>query len=200
MDLTYFPLNSFVSSQATDSFNSDISTEDTINKMVWLARGNANSPILKQFAGQILHGLGYTDSKNRKIPRDEDIAKAVFWKIKHTVRFAEDEKIMTQMMGIDLEDGKELLIAPAVLLGMRNPTGDCDDFSTLAASVLLTLGFTDVYFCTIAADLEMPNKFSHVYVKVWLPNSQKSFTLDCSHGKYPNWETDKIYRSKLWKV
>ncbi len=64
--------------------------------------------------------------------------------------------------------------------------GDCDDYSSYAAALLMNLG-VKVSFCTVAADAREPQSYSHVYLVAYYGG--KRVPMDFSHGQYPGWET-----------
>lgn len=171
-----------------------VSTVDTINKMVVLVKESLSSPIVIQTAEGIVAGIGKTT------PTEWDLVRAVFWWCKHHITFKEDEWALVQDFGVsDLGTGKELLLSPSFLLSMPKPTGDCDDYSTLIATFLKLMGFQRVGFRTIAADPFDPNCFTHVYVVVQLSNGH-FYTLDASHGAYPGWESEVIFKKHDWWI
>lgn len=171
-----------------------VSTVDTINKMVVLVRESVSSPIVIQTAEGIVAGIG------KQNPSEMDLIRGVFWWTKHHLRFKEDEWALQQDFGYgDLGTGKELLLSPAYLLSLPQPTGDCDDYSTLIASLLKLMGLRQVGFRTIAADSLDPRCFTHVYVVVQLGNGEL-FPVDASHGPYPGWQSEVIFKHHDWWI
>lgn len=113
---------------------------------------------------------------------DEERLVCNLWDwVTENVKLVEDERLIEQ--GVD---GRELLIAPEVLLSMRNAQGDCDDFSMLTASILKLWGYA-VKFVTSAADVLHPNMYSHVWVRVRLKTTGEWVDMDCSHGPWLGW-------------
>lgn len=92
-------------------------------------------------------------------PSPAELARAIFWYVKKAVRFRDDP------------DHDELLIAPAILLAMPTPEGDCDDFSMLTAA-LLEAARIPWEFVTVAADHDSPGRFSHVYVRALVEDNR----------------------------
>lgn len=90
-------------------------------------------------------------------------------------------------------DTVEVLARPADLL--RWGVGDCDDYCTLLAAMLLAAGFACA-FVTIAAD-PITNDWSHVYVAV--PIDGRWIALDASHGPAVGWEASGR-RKQIWPV
>lgn len=184
-----------VLSHRTNRYNSDVSTAATISDMQRLARMYSRHPSVAAVVGHALSGGGISSHR--------DIACAIFYWVRANIRFVDDEEILYEQMGVSPEDlDKELLIVPPVLLAMPNPQGDCDDFSVLLASMLLCAGLKP-FFITVAADGLEPQKFSHVYVAVKLPDEGKYLTLDAGNRLPmvpPGWESGKITRKAIWAV
>lgn len=179
----------------TDPTNNDRSTSDTICLMRSNAVQASHSPIISSAVDTALEDLS-----PKSFHRDRAVVQAIYWFVKRNVRFVFDESIMMQALGIPQDDlDKELLISPEVLLSMPQPMGDCDDFSTLLASMLLNLNF-QVWFVTVAADESKPMEFTHVYVATYLNDEGVKIPLDASHGKYLGWETDRQWRREEWLV
>ncbi len=169
----------------TDRHNSDNSVADTLGLMV----GHANRAMDSGVIEKAIRNAGITNKDNE----DEVITK-VFKFIQSRVTFCEDEAQLRELF--EVEDARELLINPEVLLSMQQPMGDCDDFSMLACSMLRNLG-VKCDFVTVAADNEYPNKFTHVYCMVTKTNGEV-IGFDSSHGKYPGWETTTQLRKQIW--
>lgn len=176
---------------ATNPHSNDVSTTDTIRRMYQLAISQSISPVVQSAIANALMGTDPRSSAKAK-------ANAIFHYIKSSVKFVEDEQILAEVFGVDTD--KELLITPERLLTMPIPAGDCDDFSTLAASMLIGLGDgIGISFCTIAAERNDPDRFSHVYVVCYFPLNER-VVFDSSHGSYLGWETNDIYRIQEWLV
>lgn len=206
----------YLTSEVATSPHSNLaSTQDTIAIMQQLVTESLPTPQIAQVAHTIALSL------NPNSRSTEDICRKVFWWVKSHTRLVEDEWTLVDRLGHSREDllygpGKELLLSPAylVLQDDAERQGDCDDFSTLAATLLIRLGVprTNVYFITIATDAQAPMDFTHVYLKVRTPdiNGQAfrwtdasavpMMALDCSHGKYPGWETKDRYNEMLWQA
>jgi len=180
---------------STNPRDNHVSTADTIAKMSQLVGSNLNLPIVSATAAEILAKIG------KATPTELDIISGTYWWVKRHLKFVEDNQILQQQLGVmDLEQGKELLLAPEFVLSLTpNAIGDCDDFSTLLATLLVQNGITNVFFCTIAADAYEPDNYSHVYVKVILQDG-RCMALDASHGMYPGWETKNIFKSTDWSI
>lgn len=179
-----------IGSVATNPTNTDISTADTIHSMIGLARSSVHTSEVSRAVNACLETLPNNPTKR-------DLARSVFQFIKGHIRFVEDETILTNVLGSD--PFVELLIAPYVLLSMPEPMGDCDDFSMLAASMLLALEIP-VKFVTIAVDPDEPDKFSHVFVKAFLSDERRWVSFDASHGSLLGWEKKECFRYAEWLV
>jgi hypothetical protein len=119
---------------------------------------------------------------------DQPAAKcwAVFWWVKHCVKFRLDEATMFR---IGERNQQDLLIAPPVLTRMKNPAEDCDGFTMLIASMCAILG-VPVVIATVAASPQDPARWSHVFPCALLPGDQV-MPLDASHGVGPGWMVPK---------
>jgi len=136
-------------------------------------------------------------------------AWAVFWYVKHCVKFRVDEATMFR---IGEENQQDILIAPAVLARMKDPAEDCDGFAMLTASMLQVLG-VPVVVATVAADPREPERWSHVFPCALLPAgtipvfpgmSVKGgvLPLDASHGVGPGWMVplEQMFRWQAWSL
>jgi hypothetical protein len=59
------------------------------------------------------------------------------------------------------------------------------------------------YFVTVAADKNLPRKFSHIYVCVRLEDEDGYLCLDAGNrllGVEPGWEIDSVTRKAIWHV
>ena len=108
-------------------------------------------------------------------------AWAVFWFVKHQVRFCVDEAPMFRLGEPNQQD---LLISPDVLIRMEDPAEDCDGFTMLTAALLSVLEVPWV-IATIAASPDDPSRWSHVFCMAMLKNGP--LPLDTSHGIGPGW-------------
>lgn len=183
-----------VQSARTNPFNNDVSTRDTIRIMGQLARQYANDPHVIAATAAALSAGAQTDRER---------ASAIFYWVRHNIRFVEDEALMYEELGIPADQlDKELLIIPPVLLSMPQPMGDCDDFSLLLASMLLAAGLQP-YWVTVAADKNDVRKFSHIYVCVCLRDEGTHMCLDAGNRLpivAPGWEETKVTRKAIWPV
>lgn len=174
----------------TDPASVETSTRDTVVEMSRVAQASARHPVVQRAVQEALAPL----------PRSWDIkerVKAVYAWVQHRVEFTDDEGVLARVWGYAPEDA-EMIVHPELLLSMPKPMGDCDDQSTLLASMLLHLP-VGVRFVTVAADPEQPDRWSHVYVRVALP-CDEVMALDPSHGAYAGWEESNVFRRKEWIV
>ena len=112
--------------------------------------------------------------------------------------FRSDEKTAADA-GVDFGgDVVEVLIRPVDIIAADYKVGDCDDFTMLAACLLVCAG-VKVQAVTIAAEADAPNTFSHVYLAAY-PKVGGRTPLDCSHGKRAGWESPRIYRIQEWEI
>src|ERR1035441_4847947 len=100
----------------TDPTNSDISTVDTIQKMIALANISAREPIVCHVVDDCLSTLPVKFTKR-------DLARAIWWWVKGHVTFCQDEEIVANELGYK-DPNQELLIPPITLLQMPTPMGD----------------------------------------------------------------------------
>jgi hypothetical protein len=179
-----------VQSRPTDPINTDVSTVDTIQQMMALARVSSHSSKITSIVDSLIRNLP-------KKPSQLDLVRAIYWWIKNHIAFKQDEEILGEHLGYQ-DVNQELLIAPDLLLSMPNPTGDCDDFSVLAASFMLACKIP-VWFVAVAVDQEQPKRYSHVYCKVLADGEIIPF--DASHGTTLGWETkQRVFRRMEWLV
>lgn len=180
-----------VTAVATNPTDSDVSTAETIQHMIALARSAATSPLICSVVDGCIKTLP-------KTPTQRDLARAIYWKVKNKLTFCEDESIIANQLGMK-DINQELLIHPVVLWQMPTPMGDCDDYATLIASLLCCANIRCA-FVTIAADADMPWKFSHVYVTAWLDDEKQQIGMDASHGDNLGWEYKNATRRHEWLV
>lgn len=161
-------------------------TKQTVEKMCEHIRNAQSDPMLSAVARSI--------AARCQSPADQ--LSALWLWVKHHIKFLHDE-VLTRLL-FNEGDHFELLISPPVMLRMKAPSGDCDDFTMLADALACAMGF-EWGIVTIACDRKRPGEYSHVYGCAWLPNGVVC-PLDCSHGKYPGWEVPArdIQRKTVW--
>lgn len=103
------------------------------------------------------------------------------------------------MFRIGERDQQDLLIAPAVLVRMKEPAEDCDGFTMLVAALLCCMG-VDVAIASVAVDPRDPSRFSHVFPMAMFDG--EVLPLDASHGSYPGWMVPRehISRWQAWDL
>jgi len=117
-----------------------------------------------------------------------DKAKAIFWWLKRTIRY-----VPTPATSFRVD---QTLIAPSAMLAMKDPVGDCPQFSMLADAMFRNCCMRCLYK-TIAAEPELPTIFSHVYNVVeiapgtWMP-------FDSSNGPAPGAEFAAPTKKRVW--
>lgn len=174
----------------TDPYSSDVSTRDTIDRMRGLVYEAIRHPTIVELVGALRDSLPARAA-------EMDYVRKVFHWVKGNVSFIEDETLLGTRLGYS-DVNQELLIAPWVLVTMPSPQGDCDDFSTLIATLCKAVDIP-ICFVTIAADKDDPSRWSHVYTKAIVDG--RPFVLDGSHGAYPGWETRATkFRHMEWSI
>ena len=168
--------------------DSDGLTKATVQKMCeYIAQGAADP----QVQGCAQYAAG---PMSRIFPHP---VYGVFFFLKHRVRRVLDEG---NMFRVGEPGASDMLIAPAVLLRMKDPAEDCDGFAMAAASMLQALGIPNC-IVTVACDPREPERWSHVFGMVQLPNGAW-MPLDCSHGDKPGWMVppQRISRWQAWDL
>jgi hypothetical protein len=165
---------------------SPVVTEQTVRKMCEHIRGALKDPIVQSVA-----------ARSQKLKTAADKLSCLWLWVKGHVKFIQDDTLIRQLFN---EGGHfELLISPPVLLRMRQPQGDCDDFTMLILALATLAGF-QCGIVTIACDRRRPGEYSHVYGCAAMPGVL--VPLDCSHGKHPGWEVPRrdIQRKTIWDL
>src|ERR1700677_281706 len=170
--------------------DTDTATRKTVVKMCELIRKSCRDPYVQrcaQYAKQHF-SMGSNDPAA--------LAWGVFWYVKHSVKFRLDEGTMFQ---IGERDQQDLLIAPEVLVRMKDPAEDCDGFTMLTAALLTCLG-VPVLIATVATEADDPSRWSHVFLCAIVNGGV--MPLDTSHGPAPGWMVPKhrIHRWQTWKL
>lgn len=195
-----------VTRHRTNPYVNDISTADTVDRMRTLIKSYSLSlPVVTACNSALNLPPQYGLSPSYNGYSSTERIRLVFNWIKNHVRFMEDEQIM-MMLGIDpyVNGGREFLLKPDLMIQLG--VGDCDDFSDLLSTMLVCCGFVRSFgrgwLVTIAADERDKEAYTHVYTKWYCPDNSSSpfIYVDASHGPYPGWETDKIYRKREWEI
>lgn len=151
--------------------------------MATIVRSSACSPHVKRAVASALFSL-----RPWELHDERKVIRAIWYWVKGTVKFVPDESVVAETFGIPLHlVEQELLITPDRLLTMRQPRGDCDDFSMLIATMLECVGIP-ADLVAIKADTEQQWRYSHVYVRAILRDGSR-LPLDASHGPMPGWES-----------
>lgn len=164
-------------------------TAGTILLMAQIVREDSRAENVRQAAADAVreHAAGTTET---------EIITSVFDWIKQHVTFVGDEE---QIEPFDFFfPPEELLIRPSLLLQMPRPKDDCDGFSMLTAAMLRALGIKS-YFKTVAANRDIPERYSHVYVLAET-SSGKRIALDTSHGPAPGLEVKPVFKERVWPI
>jgi transglutaminase superfamily protein len=177
----------------TNPQDSDTSSRQTVQQMIALAMSCSVHPLIARVVDSCLRTLPPKATKR-------DLARALWYWVKHHVRFERDERIVSQQLGFE-DPNQELVISPIVLLQMPQPMGDCDDFTTLICTLLLC-AHLPYKMITVAVDSEEPWRFSHIYAMTYLSDEGRWMAMDVSHGINPGWEVNDrpIYRREEWLV
>lgn len=152
-------------------------TAQTARIMCEHIRRDSQSPIVQATARRICAAAHCRDAAGA--------AKAVWLYVKQSVRFAHHEEQIIRLFGE--RDQLQLLIAPAALLAMKDPAGDCAIFTMLCCSLMSALGVRSQVVC-LCCDRQEPERFSHVYARAYLPASNSWLAIDASHGSHPGWK------------
>ena len=168
---------------------SDGATEQTIGLMCRYIRESSDDDQVKAAANWARESFGGNS------PDPAMKAWAVFWFLKHYMRFVVDE---APMFRLNEPNQQDLLYSPAVLIRMQDPSGDCDDFTMMGAALLKCLGVPFV-IVTIAAGPDDPQRWSHVFLMAMLPSGP--LPIDASRGSGgPGWmvPASQTYRWQCW--
>jgi hypothetical protein len=170
--------------------DTDRATEQTVERMASYIRDSIRDPLVRGCAEYAWRrfGMGLASPAMK--------AWAVFWWVKHSVKFRLDEATMFR---VGLKDEQDLLIGPSVLVRMKDPAEDCDGFTMLGAAMLRVLG-VPVYIATVAADPRDRTRWSHVFLVAVLPTGV--LPLDLSHGVGPGWMVPRgqVFRWQAWDL
>jgi hypothetical protein len=166
----------------------DGATRQTVEKMCEYIKAGVADPMVQRCADYAWKRFGMG------LPSLDMKAWAVFWWVKHCIKFRQDEATMFR---VGLQDEQDLLIEPALLVRMKDPAEDCDGFTMLGAAMLAILG-VPVYIATVAVSPDDPRRWSHVFPVAVV--SSGVLPLDMSHGPGPGWmiPRNQIYRWQAW--
>jgi len=180
-----------VKEKISASSDSDTSTRQTVAKMCEYIRAGVDDDVVRQWAAKAVHVFAGPN------PDPRMVVWAVFWMLKHSVKYVHDEP---RLFRIGEPGALDLLIAPAVLVREPEPKEDCDGFTMLACALLRILGLR-AYIVTVAADPSDPRRWSHVFAVAQLPDGLL-VPVDGSHGEYPGWmvPASHTFRRQAWNL
>jgi hypothetical protein len=170
--------------------HTDTSTARTVAMMCDYIAQSVDDPGVQQAAAYCFNHF----AAGRRDPGM--LAWAVFWYVKHCVKLRQDEATLFR---IGARDEFDLLIAPSVLVRMKNPAEDCDGFTMLCAALCSILGLP-VFIATVAVSPDDPSRWSHVFPCAMVDGA--IVPLDASHGPGPGWMVprSRIYRFQAWSL
>jgi len=170
----------------------------TVERLIDNARQDLSCPWVRLAAAKAFQ-LG---ANPRLSPARQAIA-GVWTYIKSKMRFQQDEQqaMMLQTRDPRLKDVIEVVIRPSDMARLIEERGqgfeDCDGFTGYAACLLTALG-VPVSLCVVAADEEMPNDYSHIYIVAYADGER--IALDFSHGPRIGWECPNLGRQREWHM
>lgn len=173
-----------VTIEARPTMEDEAFTAQTIGRMAEYAGAASTSAIVRQAA--LTAAAEFSSQASQ--------AGAIWKWIRERIHFRTDEET-ARPIAADPEN-TEVLIPPEHLLRMARPAGDCDDFSMLAAAMLISLGIP-ASFRTVAAD-PASDRYSHVYVIAHTEEGR--LPMDCSHGRFPGWEVRATGKARDWRI
>ncbi len=133
-------------------------------------------------------------------PTIEQISDAVYTWAKAHIKYVHEADMYSPVSHGDRFNYDQTLIAPATLLSMPQPQGDCPDFSMVVASILDVFGIPN-YYKTIAADPRYPGLYSHVYMVVDTSRGhhpQAWYPEDASNAPLAGVEFARPFKAKVW--
>jgi hypothetical protein len=168
----------------------DLQVAGTVDVMRDRAREDAANPAFKERAISLAGDGDQMDKVTR-----------LYNHVKHSIRFSRDEPIAQGLPDVDADDVIEVIIRPidmANYIDQGIAIGDCDDFSMYLAALLLANDIPCA-FCTVAANEQAPDQYSHVYVIAY-PDGVRT-ACDASHGDYVGWEVPNSFgKLREWAV
>lgn len=171
--------------------NDDQATAETVAMMCDYIRAGVKDPQCIAWARWAMDCFGMNV--------DDARAKfwAVFWCLKHAVKYRRDEP---ELFRIGERKARDLLTAPAVLVRQPQPAEDCDGFTMLACTLLQILGVPS-YIVTAKVDPGDPSRWSHVFAMADVAGVGLC-ALDGSHGNAPGWMVPRshIFGYQVWDL
>jgi hypothetical protein len=170
--------------------DTDTATKQTIQKMCEYIGAGVPDGMCRAWAYSAVQRFarGSTDPKQ--------MCWALWWFVKHVVKFALDEP---RLFEVGEPEALDMLIAPAVLVRDPAPREDCDGFTMLLCCLLKICGIPSV-IVTVAADPRDQERWSHVFPMAQV--NGEYMPMDCSHGKHPGWMVPRahIFRWQAWDL
>ena len=171
---------------------------ETINRMRDLVNEDSKRPEMQQWAASICGNPAESEA---------DVVRRAYRHTQDAIRFQRDEKTGAGVGGYSESDVIEVIVRPidmANYISQGKGIGDCDDYSMYLACLLAEYGIP-VEFVTVAADANVPDQFSHVYVAAYPMNDEtgqrERVALDASHGPFPGWEVpNRFNKIKQWPI
>ncbi len=171
--------------------NDDQATRETIAMMCDYIRAGVKDPQCIAWAAWALDcfGMGVDDARAK--------FWAVFWCLKHAVKYRRDEP---ELFRIGERSARDLLTAPGVLVRQPAPAEDCDGFTMLACTLLQILGVPS-FIVTAKVDPGEPGRWSHVFAMADIQGVGLC-ALDASHGNAPGWMVPRshIFGYQVWDL
>lgn len=156
----------------------DEGVRQTLRRMEEIAREYSKHPTIIRLSRSIIHSCPVKDFTCE--------ARQLFEWVRDNIRWTRDVY------------GVETLATPIRTLEMAS--GDCDDMSTLLASLYLAVGFP-VRFVVVANNPKYPKSFSHVFVEVDVTGEGDWVPADPSHPRAKfGWQVPTQYRRMEWEI
>ena len=193
------PIPERTQSTLTDS---NRSTAQTVRAMCQLIRDAVDDPKVWACASDCLRFEGFMRAIGLPAPEGAETAAAVFWWVKHKVKFVLDEDAVLALYGET--DQVDFLMSPSVLLRMHRPAEDCDGQTMLTCVLLCALmGIRGVgaEIATVKADRQRPGEWTHVYPRAVLPDGRR-LSIDTTNGVGPGWEVPAwdVQEKQIWDL
>lgn len=136
---------------------------------------------VRRRAEQLLGGVQEYD-------KDAEVEKMFTWTKNH-FHFLLDPR--------GLEYTKSPEVSDAEISKVGSFSGDCDDVTTYLAALLASVGYA-VKFVVTSPSNQPSMDFKHVYLRVYLPTSNRWIALDaCAKGKPYGWEVPSKRREEV---
>lgn len=153
----------------------DTAIKETLKIMKRLAVRDSKSPEIAKVAGEI-----FAKSKSKA---DIDIAKAAFDYVFKNIQYKYDHEIIFDHFkpseftaGSQNAEDIEFTTAPKYLIS-ETKEGDCDDMSTLLASLHIALGLSTNFKVIAWKNNDPDAEFTHVYTEVKVEDGKKAYWI-----------------------